>query len=322
MQIEKFEIEFLDDLKNNDKKSCIKKLDENKSLLETGLGEKASYETIRHFIDGINNIIVVTTKKFSLFEKIFKHEALARVFRVWKDSDVLVKACKEKNKDACKWLLSMNVKMNTQDEDGMTALMYAVKDNKLDFVVKELITNKDSLDLVDKNGENALFHALRNPYADLFNELLWRGNINVNHVNKNGDTALLYCCKNEIYKPIQFLISRHDINVNIKDDRGKTAVIYLAEKSREEELKKLKNRNCDYSYTSKTGESVLSLVFNNLYAQDSRIWNFKKNLDILYFLTSTNCNFNIPINENGNTVLSIVFNNIYAHPKEYETSRK
>ena len=76
MQIEKFEIGFLDDLKNNDKKSCIKKLDENKNHLQTSLGEKASYETIRHFVDGINNIIVVTTEKFSLFEKIFKHEAL------------------------------------------------------------------------------------------------------------------------------------------------------------------------------------------------------------------------------------------------------
>jgi len=318
MQIEKFEIEFLDDLKNNDKKSCIKKLDENKNFLQISLGEKASYETIKHFIDGINNIIVVTTKKFSLFEKIFKHEALARVFRVWKDSDVLVKACKEKNKDACKWLLSMNVKMDTQDEDGMTALMYAVKDDKLDFVVEELINNKDSLNLnlVDKNGENAVFHALCNPKAtvELFNELLWRGNINVNQVNKNGDTALLYCCKNEIYEPIRFLVSKLDINVNIKDDRGKTAAMYLAEKSRGSEFKKIMYRNCDFSYISKTGESVLSIAFYNIYSiyapkeenDNKQTWYIQNNLRIMYSLMSTNCNFNIPLDEDGNTLIMIL----------------
>jgi len=78
MQFENFEIKFLDDLKDNNK-SCIKKLDDNKSLIQTSLGEEASYETIKHFIDGINNIIVVTKKKFSLFEKIFQHEALSSI---------------------------------------------------------------------------------------------------------------------------------------------------------------------------------------------------------------------------------------------------
>jgi len=49
----------------------------------------------------------------------------------------------------------------------MTALMYTVKDDKLDFVVEELIINKDclNLNLVNKNEENVVFHALCNPNA-------------------------------------------------------------------------------------------------------------------------------------------------------------
>jgi len=231
------------------------------------------------------------------------------VFRVWKDSDVLVKTCKEGNKDACKWLLSMDVKMDVQDEDGMTALMYAVKNDTLLSIVNKLITNnKDSLSFVDKNGNNALFHAATNISA--FIELLNTNTINVNHVNKNGDTILLYCCKNEIYEPIQFLVSKEDLNVNFRDDRGRTAAMYLAEKSRTTELKKLSIRNCDYNYICKTGESVLSIVFNNIYGpQKDEFYekmHLQANLRTLIFLTYTDCNFNIPLDEDGNTLIMIL----------------
>jgi len=51
----------------------------------------------------------------------------------------------------------MNVSPYIQDEDGMSALMYAAQHHFI-FVIKPYLHDSRCLNLEDNNGENVLFH--------------------------------------------------------------------------------------------------------------------------------------------------------------------
>jgi len=137
MDFGEFRNEFFTDLKAK-KKELLIKIDSKKELLRENLGENATEEIINSFVEDINTIILESKRKFSLIEKVLKKDVLKRVYASWKNSNVLVKACKNEKASAIKWLLTMEVNPSVQDENGMTALMYAVKNPHLLTAVKLL----------------------------------------------------------------------------------------------------------------------------------------------------------------------------------------
>jgi len=301
MNFEKFEKDFLSELKNNNK-NCLKKINENENIIKMNLGEHANHETVNRFVEELNNAIIIQ-KKFSLFEKVLKHSSFKRIYQSWKNSNILIKVCQIGNKDACKWILNLDINPRVQDENGRTALMYAVENKSLISIVRKLITNSDCLEILDNNGNNVLFYALHN--IEVLNELL-RTKINVNHLNKNNETVLLYCCKHDIIEAINSLTVNKDINVNITDDDNKTPAMYLAEYGRYAEMKSLSIRNCNYDYINKKGESILSIVLNKLYNPNEDITVMASNyIRIITTLVQLNCNFNIPVDKDGNTPIMI-----------------
>jgi len=303
MEFEQFKEELFTDLKSHNK-NCLKKIELNKAIIRENLGENALPETIDSFVEGLNEAILYVKRKFSLFEKTLKDELFSKVLPVWKNSDILVKACKTENKEAIKWLLTMDVNTTIQDENGMSALMYAVKSSRLNIAVKLLSFRSDDLNLVDKNGENALFYALKN--KDALKELL-RTKIDVNHLNKNNESVLLYCCKNDVFEPIKYLINNKDLDVNIVDNDGKTPAMYLAEKARNSELRSLEIRQCNYDYVNDKNESVLSLVLKKMYNHVEKCSPelYSEYLRIIVTLVHFNCNFNLPVDEDGNTAIMV-----------------
>ncbi|KAG4084115.1 ankyrin repeat-containing domain protein [Neocallimastix lanati (nom. inval.)] len=300
MNFENFMEELFIDLKNNDK-NCLKKLEENENFIKKNLNSNDLHNVIIKFIENINNIISNNENRFNLIEKFLKHSTVTNIFNLWKNSDVLLKACKAGNKNACKWLLDMDINSRVQDDEGKTALMYAIENPSLLSIVKRLIVKNDCLNILDNNHNNALYYALHNTNALM--ELL-HSEINVNNLNKDNETVLIYCCKNNIYEPIEFLTLNKNLNVNLTDNYNKTAAMYLAEKGRYKEIKSLNKQNCDYNYINKEGKSILSIVIDKIYKSNENLdIGISNYFRIITSLVHMNANFCIPVDEDGNTAI-------------------
>jgi len=333
MDFNKFQKVFFSQLKTKNKK-CLETIEANKILIEENLGENANPQVIKNFVDEINNFIVgkgniiniiiddgnktVTPfiNKFDLVKKVLNHPHFNKVLEVFNNSDVLIRACKEGNKSAAKWLLTMNVSPYTQDEDGMSALMYAAQ-HHFDFVVKPYLYDSRCLNLEDKNGENVLFHSIRNPKFLMENlnsnnqyqhDLIVNSDININQTNHQGESILTYCIKNNIIEPIcKYLLHNSRIDVNIADNEGKTPAMYLTEKGLFLELLKLHSKHCDYDYINMDGQSALSILLEKMY-------NYSKETDqvpyvdyvrIMSTFVNYQCDFNYSVDNDENTAFMV-----------------
>jgi len=323
MEFKNFEKEFFKDL-NILNHNCINIIENNKDLIQNNLGEQGNINNIESFINGINECILLqaSSNDFNLFEQILRHSFLATVFEAFKKSDILIRVCNNNNgkcKDLLLWLLTLNIDYCVQDNNGMTALMYAVKNPNLLFIVKDIIKNgKECLKIVDNHGENAIFHALQNNEAL---EEIVKTDIDINQKNHKGETVLIYCCQHDISSAMPYLMNRPDIDVNIVDNKNWTAAMYLAEKAKNTELRSLNLRCCNYDYVNEKNESVLSIIIQKLYepnqsksydtTQTELISNYLK---ILMALVNFNCDFNIPVDEDGNTALMVfmIVNDFYS----------
>lgn len=334
MNFETFETEFLLGLRKKSK-NCFSLLDQNRKLVQAYLGKEGNQTTIDRFINEVNLVVLKTKNNFNYIKKILTHESFKdndgnnRFLESFRNGNVLIEACKTGNKNAIKWLLTMGMNPLVQDKKGMSALMYAAENNNLLNVVKYFINDKYCLDLVDENGENVIFHALRN--TDALMELV-KSKVNINQINRNNESALIYCCKNELYSPLIFLLANESIDVNFVDNEEKTVAMYLAENGRYLELNALNKRNCNYNFINRKLESVLSIVIKNLYGEGSKD---AKVLPISYLrvlatLAESNCDFNIPIDDDENTAIMtfiivndyITFDYVLNNAKNIDLSKK
>jgi len=296
MEFEVFKTEILVDIKEK-KKHCLKKIEKNKELIQSNIGEEGDLKKIDTFVNDLN-IIIFELKKFNLIESVLKHPFFSKVLEAFRNSNILIEACKAKKKIALKWLLTMDINPCVQDDKGMTALMYAAESNLLFFVVQDLVKKDNCINLLDTNGDNALYHALDN--VEALKELV-KTDIDAN-CKHDGENLLLYCCKNDIFSPIIALVSSSNIDVNVVDKEGKTAAMYLAVKGREKEFESLCiKETCNFDYRNEDNESVLSILIQKLYVEYSDL--FPHYLRMIAMLVKSNCNFNLPVDNIGNSAL-------------------
>lgn len=337
MDFNKFQTEFLTQLKSKNKK-CLESIESNKTLIQENLGENADAEVIKNFVKELNEVIVENVEnddhqiniiiegnknsthfqnKYELVEKVLKNPYFSRVLENFKDSDVLLRACKEGNKSAAKWLLTMNVTPYLQDEDGVSALMYAAK-NSFEFVVEAHLHDSVCINLVDNKGENVLFYSVRNlkfvidnvmTNNKYQNNLVLNSDININQTNNKGETILTYCIKHDIIEPIcRFFLYHPQIDVNIADNDGKTAAMYLTEKGLFVELDKLHDKNCNYDYIDMDGQSALSILISKMYDYNKEIdkvpyIDYAREMNIF---VNYQCNFNYSVDNDENTAFMVI----------------
>jgi len=308
MDFETFETLFTSNL-HNKSDYCFTLIEKNKNLIQEHLENDG--DEINRFVNKIKILVLKTKNNFSFIEKLLNHPLFESIYSKFRNSDILINACKIGNKPAIKWLLSMNINSLVQDSDGMTALMHAAENPKLTFVINHYLLNENCLNVVDNNGENVLFHSLHNSNALI---ILIKSKININQLNNNHESALLYCCKNELYIQFALLLTNPNIDVNLIDNDNKTVAMYLVEKGKFLELRALSKRNCNYNYININLESALSLLIKKLYCKDQN--EYRENDDITqkmyenYFrtlitLVDLNCDFNIPIDEEENTAIMV-----------------
>jgi len=332
MDFETFKTDFISQLKLKSQ-DCLELIEKNKELIQENLGNDANPETIKNFVNEINDVVVenenliniiidgkkklnVFSNKYELLNKVLTHPYFNKVLDVFNNSDVLIRACKDGNKNTIKWLLKMEVSPYVQDENGMSALMYAAK-HSYNFVIKPFIFNSRCINLEDNKGENVLFYCIRNPefivedYVTnnrFQNDLILNSDIDINHTNHNGESILIYCIKNNIIEPIsKFLFHNTKIDVNIADNDGKTAAMYLTEKGLCPELLELHRKDCNYDYTNMNGESAMSILINKLYTETKNsLIPYGNYIRIMSTFVSYQCDFNFGIDNDENTPFMIM----------------
>jgi len=324
MDYKTFETEFLLLLKKRDLK-CISLIDENKRVIESNLGYHSDPKTLDKFVDQLGNIVIDIKNKllkmknnFELIENVLNHPAFGKVREVFVNSNVLIKAVKNENKDAANWLITrMNINPKVQDENGMTALMIAAQKN-FQFVVKPFLKNLECLDMEDSAGNNVLFYSVgckqfianeaisNNTYPI---ELINSG-IDINHINHDGETALIYCIKKGYFKPIQHLIRNYNLDVNVVDNSGKTAAMYLVEKGNYFDFLSLHRKDCNYDYINIYNyQSVFSILLDKMYGMQldsNTIKYYKPFIQIFTILVSYQGNFNIDVDADENTAFMVI----------------
>jgi len=329
MNFEEFKKLFILNLKNNNE-DCISLIKNYKKIILEYLTEKGDPKVIKDFVNEINDIILSNKVDLKLFKAVLKNDNLKYIYSVFKKSDILIQSCKYGLVETIKWLLTMDINPYVQDKEGMTALMYAVKNEDLIFVVKAFNNDFKCCNIEDKNGNNALFHSVNNISA-----LLQINEVDINHLNNNHETVLLYCCKNEIYEPIKILIGRNGINLSIFDNEGKTALMYLMEKERENEINYvyILGKGKAFNDVNEWGESVLSIFAQKMYRKDSQIngvGNYSSMANILISLVKSETDFNIVVDKDGNTALMVfliahdfnTFNFVTLYSKNLDFSKK
>ena len=126
-------------------------------------------------------------------------------------------------------LLEKGANVNTQNENGYTALMLACDNENIDLDIIEMLLEKGAdLNIRDSKGRTALMLACTTGYSSLVEILLKRGS-NVNITNSSGSTALMFAClkdgkdRNKIIK----MLLNKDADVNIINRNGDTALNLL-----------------------------------------------------------------------------------------------
>jgi len=305
-----FEKKFLLYLKENDQKKCISLIEDNEKLIQS-YSQDSSYSN--ELINNINTVILEDLKKYKLIEKVLRYESFTNVLEKFRESDIVIKACKTENIDALKWLLTMDINPGVRDENGMTALMHAALHKSLLFVVDYYVNlkgNNKFINAVDNNGETALFHAIVN--VDIFLKLISDSRIDINKKNNNNETIFIYCCKRNIIDIVHKLIYRcAECDFSCTDNAGRTGLMYLVENEREipycSSIKK-----ADLEYRNKNNETVLSLLVKQFYKtwqnEDYYLETRKEKLKVLIRtfknLLRFGCDFNSPIDEDGNTIMN------------------
>jgi len=324
-----FVTEFLLELKNNNK-HALTLLNENGEMLKEYLNDEVNTKVLDSFVNDLSTLIVQTEEgKFKLIEKALKHKYLTSVYHHFKESRVMIKAVQSENKNALKWLKSMNVSLYVQDDDGMNVLMHMVKNNKFNSSIKSF-TDEITSKQVDKYGRTAIFYAINNSLA--LWELFESKHVDINHRDNDGNTILIYCCKKENLTPIRGLI-KNKVDVNAVDNQGRTAAMYLAQngnyslielqnnKSTESRalysmitgkhsvFEILRSGKCDINYVNERKESALSLLFKQMYGIAVKTRNeekYYKCIAVLLSMLLIGCDFNIPVDEDENTALMVI----------------
>lgn len=158
------------------------------------------------------------------------------------------------------WNAGASKSVNAVDENGWTALMYAIQNGNTEMV-KFLLTKKANLNIVTKDGNSALIFASENGNTEIVKTLLAAG-AKVNTINKYGQTALMYASQNGHTDIVKVLLDS-GANVNAMNTYGGTALMPAADKGLTEIVKTLLNAGANVNAANKQGYTSLIVAAKN-----------------------------------------------------------
>jgi len=187
------------------------------------------------------------------------------------DKTALMYLCSQEfteNRAECVRLLILYDEAGLQDNDGKTALMHAIKCNRIPYV--KLLKNIEAR-IQDKNGKTALMYAAEFGHI-LFVRLL--KDMEARIQDKNGKTALMYAAMNCRLECIELLLDKEN---DILDNTGKSALRYAVDSKRIECITLFVQHDPDMSSKNIKALIKISITKNwtNLFKE---IYNSHKNV--------------------------------------------
>ena len=129
-------------------------------------------------------------------------------------------------------LINMNKDIANVNNDGNTALIYAIN-NKLLYIALAIIgTGNSNPEQVNKDGNTALIIACQKELNDVALALIETGKSKPEQVNNAFETALIIACTAKDFEDVTMkLIKTGNSNSEYVDNNGETALIYLCSNS-------------------------------------------------------------------------------------------
>lgn len=295
MGYEEVEKTILKHLTNDDEK-CLSVIENNKKIISESF---MNPDIVKNFVKLINNVIVENIKKYSLVEKVLKHELFTNVLTEFRKSNILIKAIDEMNEKTIDWVMTMNVDTMIQDKRGRTALMHATALSLVRVVKKLIAIEKDSLYVKDNEGNSVLYYA-SSDWSLL--EHLWLLGLNPNDVNNLHENLLLTCCRNKKFECIDEIIDITDYFTLINNE-GKSAAIYLIENGNYKSLNSVLEKISSKKFIEQNSKRFVTCVidqFKEIYKSGCTL-TLEKTVKTLMILCCNKYDFNVTIDEEGNT---------------------
>uniref|UniRef100_A0A915D3Y8 Uncharacterized protein n=1 Tax=Ditylenchus dipsaci TaxID=166011 RepID=A0A915D3Y8_9BILA len=161
----------------------------------------------------------------------------------------------------------MDTVVNLTDQNGNTALHYAVSHENYDVVSVLLDSKVSKVDEMNKAGYSAvmlgaLCEIKNETEAAIIQRLFQVGNVNAKAV-KHAQTALMLAASHGRIETTNLLLNS-GADVNIQDVDGSTALMCAAEHGQKEIVKiLLKRSNIDASLTDCDNQTALSIAVEN-----------------------------------------------------------
>jgi ankyrin repeat protein len=191
----------------------------------------------------------------------------------------LSKACDIYDLKTIKWLVNNKANLNAKDYDGLTPLMYLVRNSiyedngALDYLIDcgALVNEKDN------DGNSVLIHSI-NGITDFVEILLKRG-ANINASNNSGITALMYALSYVRYdeKKIVNLLIDNGADIFGNDNQNNSTLMYASENVFTDHLDYLINEGVQVNYQNKLGQTPLMFAVSRKHETDSEIDSFLLN---------------------------------------------
>ena len=275
-------------------------------------------------LKGLETEVSEDTPVKDLIEEVLDKNTIPIVDRVDDVSEELLAAAARGETERVQELLSDGANVDYQDEEGLTVLMYAIENNKLD-TVNVLIDAGADLNMLDEaHGWPALRYALRNENEniDIVNVLVEAG-ADLNIQDKEWKISdLMIAAGNGMVDIVRALLAA-GADVSLKSEEGKTAIDYatsqeirdllrVAEAAAEvnKELIRAAGRGdpkrvedlirdgADVDYQDKNGWTALMYAIRN------------HKIDTVNTLISAGANVNVK-NKSGDSALIIAVDNEY-----------
>jgi len=211
-------------------------------------------------IDGDSALILLIKHRADPWGYRFYGEEVNKTFKLLIDKKADVNTKDNSGKSALMWatdtgdielatmLIRSGADVNAKDENGDTALIYALKFDRYE-IFNLLMVN-------GANIANDLLTAAKNGYPDIVSAIINSG-VGINISNTFGETALILAVKSNNIDVVKLLINKH-CDVNIKNVYGRDALILAVESGNIDIVRLLVDNGADINYKDEFGNNVLS----------------------------------------------------------------
>lgn len=160
-------------------------------------------------------------------------------------------------------LLNKGANINTQTDEGITPLMYAVSGGFLK-TVKILILNGANVHLKDWDGTSPIISASKNGFTEIAEELV-RAGASVNDKDRHGVTPLIYASAYS-YFILSDMLLYYGANPNLQDEKLNTPLIAAVHGGSMKITKNLLQKGADPNKKDKSGTTALMLAAQTGYS--------------------------------------------------------